>query len=99
MVTTIARTNTLSSDLWTDGHVLIPEVAICLDLPGHRDAIRKATGRFANETHVLEDRDTYGKAFLQVTNLWLKDEAVRSFVFQKRFAQIAADLLEADKVR
>ena len=47
----------------------------------------------------LEERDTYGKAFLQVMNLWRKDEAVKSFVFEKRFAQLAADLLGVEKVR
>jgi ectoine hydroxylase-related dioxygenase (phytanoyl-CoA dioxygenase family) len=32
-------------------------------------------------------------------NLWRRDEAVKRFVFEKRFAQIAADLLGVEKVR
>jgi ectoine hydroxylase-related dioxygenase (phytanoyl-CoA dioxygenase family) len=47
----------------------------------------------------LEERETYGKAFLQVPNIWRKDEAVARFVLAKRFAKIAADLLEVPSVR
>src|SRR5687768_3672089 len=42
----------------------------------------------------LDQRDTYGKAFIQVGNLWLKSHAVKEFVFAKRLARIAAELLE-----
>ena len=47
----------------------------------------------------MEDRDTYGKAFLQIMNLWARDEKVRKFVMAKRFAKIAADLLGVKNVR
>jgi ectoine hydroxylase-related dioxygenase (phytanoyl-CoA dioxygenase family) len=47
----------------------------------------------------LADRDTYGKAFLQVVNLWEHSEAVRDFVFSRRLARIAAELLGVDGVR
>lgn len=47
----------------------------------------------------LEDRSTYGKAFLQVTNLWEQSDQVREFVFGKRLARIAAELLEVGGVR
>ena len=36
--------------------------------------------RLSQETRRLEDRDTYGMAFLQVCNLWRKDEDVARFV-------------------
>ena len=32
-------------------------------------------------------------------NLWQKDEAVKRFVFEQQFAQVAADLLGVEKVR
>ena len=47
----------------------------------------------------LERRDTYGKAFLQVMNLWRENDLVRQFVFDKRLARIAAELLEVAGVR
>jgi ectoine hydroxylase-related dioxygenase (phytanoyl-CoA dioxygenase family) len=50
-------------------------------------------------TTALEDRTTYGKAFLQLFNLWTENELVKSFVFSKRIAQIAADLMQVDGVR
>jgi ectoine hydroxylase-related dioxygenase (phytanoyl-CoA dioxygenase family) len=50
-------------------------------------------------TTALEDRTTYGKAFLQLFNLWTENELVKSFVFSKRIAKIAADLMQVDGVR
>lgn len=53
-----------------------------------------------NTMHVpMAERDTYNKAFLQVTNLWRHSAAVQEFVFSRRFAQIAAELLGVDGVR
>ena len=88
-----------SADLWRNGHVLIRGAADRLDVHEHRSAIKDAALRLSTETRSLEDRSTYDKAFLQVTNLWTKDEAVKRFVFEKKFAQIAADLLGVEKVR
>ena len=88
-----------SAELWRNGHVLVRDVAAGIDLAAHREAISKACLRFGHEDRHLEDRDTYGKAFLQVTNLWQKDEAVKAFVFEKQFAQFAADLLGVQQVR
>ena len=47
----------------------------------------------------MEERDTYGKAFLQIMNLWEADKNVRQFTLAKRFAKIAAQLLGVDNVR
>ena len=47
----------------------------------------------------LEERNTYGKAFLQLMNLWTEDEEVKALIFSKRLAQIAAQLMEVDGVR
>jgi len=47
-----------------------------------------------NTMHVpMAERDTYSKAFLQVTNLWQHSEKVRELVFSSRLARIAADLM------
>jgi ectoine hydroxylase-related dioxygenase (phytanoyl-CoA dioxygenase family) len=47
----------------------------------------------------LEVRDTYGKAFLQLFNLWREEEKIKAFVFSKRLAKIAADLMQTEGVR
>ena len=86
-------------DLWQDGHVLAHEVITPEECAVHRRSITDAVRRLATEKRDLDDRDTYGKAFLQVMNLWMKDEAVKRFVFEKEFAQIAADLLGVERVR
>ncbi len=53
-----------------------------------------------NTQHLpLEKRDTYGKAFLQIMNIWTKSDSVKEIVFSKRLAKIAADLLGVDGVR
>lgn len=56
--------------------------------------------RELNTMHLpMEERDTYSKAFLQIMNLWRESEEVKQFVFSKRLAKIAADLMEVNGVR
>jgi ectoine hydroxylase-related dioxygenase (phytanoyl-CoA dioxygenase family) len=53
-----------------------------------------------NTQHLsMEDRDTYGKAFLQIMNIWRNSEDVKQVVFSKRLAKIASDLLQVNGVR
>jgi ectoine hydroxylase-related dioxygenase (phytanoyl-CoA dioxygenase family) len=53
-----------------------------------------------NTQHLpMEERDTYGKAFLQIMNIWTKSETVRQIVFSKRLASIATQLMEVEGVR
>jgi hypothetical protein len=53
-----------------------------------------------NTQHLpMEERDTYGKAFLQIMNIWTKSEEVRRFVFGKRLARIATELMGTRGVR
>lgn len=51
------------------------------------------------DTKPLEERNTYGRAFLQVENLQEHSDLVREFVFGRRIARIAAELLEISGVR
>ena len=83
----------------TNGHTLIKGVLNPGEVLLYRDAINKAAYTFNTENRALAERDTYGKAFLQVMNLWEVDEKVRQFTLAKRFAKIAADLLGVDHVR
>jgi len=47
----------------------------------------------------IEERTTYGRAFLQLFNLWTMDSEIKQLVFSKRLAKIAADLMRVDGVR
>lgn len=47
----------------------------------------------------MEKRSTYQKAFLQVMNIWTRDETVKTFSFSKKLARIAAELMEVTGVR
>jgi len=91
--------NRQQGDLIRDGHVLVHGLLPAEEIASHRKAIVDAVARLSTEQRDLEARDTYGKAFLQITNLWTKDDAVKRFVFEKKFAQVAADLLGVEKVR
>ena len=51
------------------------------------------------EHRPLAERDTYGRAFLQLFNLWRQNEAARAFVHARRFAKVAAELLGVPAVR
>jgi ectoine hydroxylase-related dioxygenase (phytanoyl-CoA dioxygenase family) len=51
------------------------------------------------ETRSLEERNTYGKAFLQLFNLWLEDEQVSSLVLSRRLGKIATELMQCEGVR
>ncbi|MGV3460545.1 MAG: phytanoyl-CoA dioxygenase family protein [Flavobacterium sp.] len=62
-------------------------------------AISKQVDKMNTTQTSLDERDTYGKAFLQLFNLWREDDVVKAFVFSKRLAKIAADLMKTDGVR
>ena len=47
----------------------------------------------------LDERNTYGKAFLQVSNLWEHDDVVKAFAFSRRLGRIAAELMRVRGVR
>ena len=82
-----------------DGHVVLRAVASGEEVAAYRSAIQAGVERLSTETRPLEERDTYGKAFLQVPNLWRHDESVARFVLSPRFAALAAELLGVDAVR
>ena len=82
-----------------DGHTVVRGLASPEEVAAYRPVIERAAIAHSTETRPLEERDTYGKAFLQVTNLWVKDDAVRRFTTARRFAKVAADLLGVPAVR
>ena len=82
-----------------DGHVLLRGVATGEEVAAYRPLILAARHRFGETPSALEERSTYGKAFLKGMNLWPKDEGAARFVLARRFAKLAADLLGVDGVR
>jgi len=82
-----------------NGHIFLPAVLSPDELAAYRPAINSAADRFNTETRPIEERDTYGKAFLQIMNLWVQDPAVARFTLARRFAAIAAQLLGVEGVR
>ncbi len=63
------------------------------------EAITNLVNKMNTVDTPLEERSTYGKAFLQLFNLWREDEVVKEFVFSKRLAKIASDLMQTTGVR
>lgn len=81
------------------GHIALRQVAHAEEIAAYRPIIADFVKEHNNQSKPLQERDTYGKAFIQISNLWAKNEAVRKFVLARRFAQIAADLMGVDGVR
>ncbi|MDB5137059.1 MAG: phytanoyl-CoA dioxygenase family protein [Mucilaginibacter sp.] len=81
------------------GHTLVKNILSAEEIAAYRPAIVDAADRYNTEKRKMEDRDTYGKAFLQIMNLWRSDDAVKKFVLSKRLAKIAADLMGVENVR
>ncbi|MFY8187694.1 MAG: hypothetical protein ACOVLC_07020, partial [Flavobacterium sp.] len=68
-------------------NVLNPETVLFFN-----DEITKQVNAMNQEQTALEERTTYGKAFLQLFNLWLENTIVKELIFSKRIAKIASDL-------
>jgi hypothetical protein len=83
-----------------DGFIKLPDVFDQLTLDTYAPTITQLTfARNPNKDVDLTKLDTYGQAFIQVTNLWRISDEVRRFTFSKRLAGIAAALLGTAGVR
>jgi ectoine hydroxylase-related dioxygenase (phytanoyl-CoA dioxygenase family) len=63
------------------------------------EIITQQVNAMNQEEKPLEERTTYGKAFLQLFNLWCENTIVKELIFSKRIAKIASDLMIVDGVR
>jgi len=81
------------------GHTLIRGLLSEGEVAASRNIIAGAVEKFNTEKRKMEDRDTYGKAFLQIKNFWQNDVDVKKIVLSKRLGRVAADLLGAENVR
>ena len=82
-----------------NGHILLRGIVTAAEIEAYRVEILKVVKEQSKGQKPLSERDAYGQAFLQITNIWEFDEAVRKFVFGRRFAQIAAQLMGVSGAR
>jgi len=97
--TTLPITFAQAAEYRANGHVLLRGVASAEVVGRYKNSITACVKQLNSERRPMEQRDTYGKAFLQTMNLWRQDAAVKEFVFARRFARIAADLMGVPGVR
>jgi ectoine hydroxylase-related dioxygenase (phytanoyl-CoA dioxygenase family) len=82
-----------------NGHIYLPGLASREEIGFYRKFILEAVEKLNTEHRAMHERDTYGKAFLQIFNLWRANQVLRNFVLAKRFGNVAAKLMGVDKVR
>ena len=81
------------------GYVKLRGVLDPVALTAWAPVITSAVIDLNTEDLPLAERDTYGRAFLQVSNLWRERDAVVPFVTSPDLARIAAALLGVESVR
>ena len=89
----------LRSEFSDAGFIKIDSVFEEKTLEHYGKMIGAAVERLNTMKTLMEDRTTYEKAFVQLMNLWRFDEHVREFVFGKKLANMAAQLLGVERVR
>ncbi|MGW8680282.1 phytanoyl-CoA dioxygenase family protein [Streptomyces sp. NPDC055817] len=87
------------ADFDRDGFAHLRNVLTPETIAAYEPTITAEVIRLNTQDQPLAERDTYGKAFLQVTNLWEHNEKVKELVFSRRLARIAAQLLGVHAVR
>lgn len=82
-----------------NGYVKLRQVLSGDLLRRYREAIAAQVEKLNTQRLPLAQRSTYDKAFLQIMNLWTTHDVVREFVFGKRLARIATELMGCRGVR
>ena len=82
-----------------DGFIRLKQVFTSAELQHYGGEITRQTMALNRQNVPIAERSTYGKAFLQVTNLWEQGGLARDFVLGRRLARIASALLEVAGVR
>ncbi|MDX2973937.1 phytanoyl-CoA dioxygenase family protein [Kribbella solani] len=90
---------TATADFNRDGFIHLSGVLDAKTIAEYEPTITSEVIRLNTQDLPLAERDTYGKAFLQVGNLWRENEKVKELVFSRRLAGIAARLLGVHSVR
>lgn len=81
------------------GYIKLKNVLSAEVISYYGDLITDLVFKLNKLTKPMEERTTYEKAFLQVMNLWEENDEAKEFVFSKRLAQIATELMGVSGVR
>ncbi len=83
-----------------DGYIHLAKVFTNDVLEYYEPIISRVTQQYDPAASIpLEDKDLYGKAFIQLCNLWRHDAKVKELVFCKRLARLATELIGASSIR
>ncbi len=82
-----------------DGYIKLKNVLPGEVLEAYGELFSELVIQYSQQKLALEERGTYGKAFLQVPNLWEFDERVHPFCLSSRLGRIAAELMCVEGVR
>ena len=82
-----------------DGFVKLANVLPASVLDEYGAEFTRLVHALNEQTIAMEERTTYAKAFLQITNLWEHSDKVKRFVLSRRLGKIAAELMGVDGVR
>lgn len=82
-----------------NGHVRVDGVLDERSLEPYARAIAGEVELVRTGVPPIDQRSTYGKAFLQLMNLWTRNDVIAEYVLAPRFADIAAQLLGVERVR
>lgn len=82
-----------------NGFIKLKNVLSAEALAYMESVVTAEVNRLNTQFKAMEDRDTYGKAFLQIMNIWRNSTQVKELVFSKKLARIASQLLEVEGVR
>jgi hypothetical protein len=76
-----------------DGQILLRRVASSSSIDRYRPLIREVVHEKTRQNDSQGRIEDYSSLFIQVTNVWHLNEELRRFVFARRFARIAAELM------
>ncbi|HRD81603.1 MAG: phytanoyl-CoA dioxygenase family protein [Saprospiraceae bacterium] len=82
-----------------NGYIKLRQVLSESAVQFFNEAISRVVSNMRKTDVPLNERNTYGKAFLQLFNLWTEDSTVKTLVFSKRLARLAAQLMGASGAR
>lgn len=82
-----------------DGYIKLKNVLSPQLLADYGPVITDMVHKLNKQVLPLEERGTYGKAFLQIANIWEHSEKVTEFIMSPRLGRIGAELLQVDGVR
>jgi len=83
----------------SDGHIHLTQVLDKSSLTAFKPALRAVMDELEPDRPPLEERDTYGRAFTQIINLWEESDLVKAFVFNESLASLAAQIMGVKSVR